>query len=81
MDGNICVAGYITGKYTKLLFNIEAVFEFVVHYLVHMICLIYFYGKVIRTSNRVMKKQDETTSANTQKVNNTTTQSRCPSHI
>ena len=68
MDGDTCVAGYIEGKYTKLLFDIEAVFEFVVHYLVHMICFFYFYGKVIRTSNKVMKKQEDTTSANTQKV-------------
>ena len=47
MDGGICVAGWaIKGKYAKLTSNMYGVFEFVVHYLVHMIALVILYGKV-----------------------------------
>ena len=69
MDGDQCVSGWvIKGKYSKLTSNMYGVFEFVVHYLVHMIALVLLYGKVIRTSNKVLKRQDDTTSTNTQKV-------------
>ena len=46
------------------------VFEFVVHYLVHLIALGILYGKVIRTSKKVLKRRDDTTSTVTQKVPN-----------
>ena len=70
MDGDICVAGWvIKGKYAKLTSNLYGVFEFVVHYLVHMIALLILYGKVIQVSRKVMKREDDTTSSNTQKVN------------
>ena len=69
MKGNTCVAGWvIKGKYSKITSQMYAVFEFMVHYLVHMIALIFLYGKVIRVSKRMLQKQEDTTSANTQKV-------------
>ena len=69
MDGGICVAGWaIKGKYAKLTSNMYGVFEFVVHYLVHMIALVILYGKVIKVSKKVIKSQKDTTSSATQKV-------------
>ena len=69
MDGDSCVAGWaIKGKYAKLTSNMYGVFEFVVHYLVHMIALVILYGKVIIMSNEVISKQRDTTSSATQKV-------------
>ena len=69
MRGDTCVAGWvIEGKYSKITSQMYAVFEFMVHYLVHMIALIFLYGKVIRVSKRMLQKQENTTSANTQKV-------------
>ena len=69
MQGNVCAAGWvIKGKYSKITSQLYAVFEFVVHYLVHMIALIYLYGKVIRVSNQMLQRQETTTSVNTQKV-------------
>ena len=69
MDDNKCIAGWvIKRKYAKLTSNMYGVFEFIVHYLVHMIALVFLYGKVIRTSNKVLKRQDDTTSTNMQKV-------------
>ena len=69
MDGGICVAGWaIKGKYAKLTSNMYGVFEFVVHYLVHMIALVILYGKVIKVSKKVIKSQEDTTSSATQKV-------------
>ena len=65
MQGNVCVAGWVA---SKLLADIYAVFEFVVHYLVHMVAFIFLYGKVIRLSSKVLKRQDDTTSEATQKV-------------
>ena len=73
MEGDICVGEWaIKGKYGKLTSNIYGVFEFVVHYLVHMVALIYFYGKVIRESKKMLQKQEHTTSANTQKLSEVT---------
>ena len=73
MEGDICVGEWaIKGKYGKLTSNIYGVFEFVVHYLVHMVALIYFYWKVIRESKKMLQKQEHTTSANTQKVSEVT---------
>ena len=69
MEGNTCVGGWvIKGKYGKLTSNMYGVFEFIVHYLIHMVALIFFYGKVIRESKKMLQKQEDTTSANTQKV-------------
>ena len=69
MKGDYCVAGWvIKGKYAKITSQMYAVFEFIVHYLVHMIALVFLYGKVIRVSKRMLRKQEDTTSANTQKV-------------
>ena len=68
MDEGICVAGWaIKGKYAKLTSNMYGVFEFVVHYLVHMIALVILYGKVIEVSKKVIKSQKDTTSSATQK--------------
>ena len=69
MDGGICEAEWaIKGKYAKLTSNMYGVFEFVVHYLVHMIALVILYGKVIKVSKKVIKSQKDTTSSATQKV-------------
>ena len=47
MEGDICVGEWvIKGKYGKLTSNIYGVFEFVVHYLVHMVALIYFQVRI-----------------------------------
>ena len=62
MEGNICVAGWVA---SKLLADIYAVVEFIVHYLV---AFLFLYGKVIRLSGKVLKRQDDTTSEATQKV-------------
>ena len=70
MEGDTCVGGWvIKGKYAQLTANIYGVFEFFVHYVVHMIALIILYGKVISISKKVLKAQDDTTSSATQKVN------------
>ena len=67
--GDTCVGGWvIKGKYAKLTSNMYGVFEFIVHYLVHMVALVFFYGNVIRESKKMLQKQEDTTSANTQKV-------------
>ena len=69
MEGDECKAGWlIRGKYAKLTSNLYGVFEFVVHYLVHMIALVILYGKVVTTSRTVMKNPTGTTSSATQKV-------------
>ena len=69
MVGGICVAGWaIKGKYSKLTSNMYGVFEFVVHYLVHLIALMILYGKVIKVSKKVINNQKDTTSSATQKV-------------
>ena len=65
MEGNVCVAGWVA---SKVLADTYAVFEFFVHYLVHLAAFIFLYGKVIRTSSKVLKKQEDTTSKATQKV-------------
>ena len=72
MEGDECKAGWlIRGKYAKLTSNLYGVFEFVVHFLVHMIALVILYGKVITASRRIMKNPNDTTSSATQKVSNT----------
>ena len=68
VDGKCEFGWAVKGKYSQLTFNIEAITEFFVHYVFHMIALVYFYGKVIRISNKTMNKKADTTSANTQKV-------------
>ena len=69
MNGNECEAGWvIRGRWAKLTSNMYGVFEFVVHYLIPMVCLIFFYGKVIRQSRAALKTREDTTSAATQKV-------------
>ena len=58
MEGNTCVGGWvIKGKYGKLTSNMYGVFAFVVHYLIHMVALIFFYGKVIRESRRCFRNK------------------------
>ena len=70
MKGPICVAGWVVkGKWSKITSNMYGIFEFFVHYLVHMVALFYLYGKVIMTSRKVIKRQDDTASTVTQKVN------------
>ena len=68
VDGKCTVGWAVKGKYSQLTFNILAGCEFFVHYVVHMTALVYFYGNVIRISNKTMNKNADTTSANTQKV-------------
>ena len=69
MEQGECAGGWvIKDEYARLTANIYGVLEFIVHYLVHMIALLYLYGKIIRTSNKVLKRRDDTTSTNTQKV-------------
>ena len=69
MENGVCVAGWVfKGRYGKLTADIYAVVEFFVHYLFHMIAFAVLYGKVIQTSNKVLKRQEDTTSTNTQKV-------------
>ena len=69
MDGDTCVAGWIVkGKWAQITANMYAGFEFIVHYIVHMVALVYFYGKVIKTSKKALSNNENTTSAATQKV-------------
>ena len=58
----------IKGKWAKLTSNMYGVFEFLVHYLVHMVTLVFLYGKVINTSKKTLNKLESSTSAATQKV-------------
>ena len=47
MEGEECQGGWlIKGKWAKLTSNMYGVFEFLVHYLVHMVTLVFLYGKV-----------------------------------
>ena len=72
MEGNECQAGWvIKGKWATLTANMYGVFEFIVHYLIHVVALIFLYGKVIKTSNKALHQLNNTTSAATQKVQNT----------
>ena len=69
MNGDECEAGWvIKGKWGEITSNMYGVFEFIVHYLIPMIALIFFYGKVIKSSKKALQQQDRTTSAATQKV-------------
>ena len=68
VDG-VCTFGWlITGRWHDFTSKMYSVFEFVVHYLVHAVALIYFYGKVILTSRKALLNQADTTSSATQKV-------------
>ena len=72
MENGVCIAGWVfKGRYGKLTADIYAVVEFFVHYLFHMVAFTIFYGRVIQTSNKVLKRQEDTTSASTQKVTDT----------
>ena len=69
MNGNECEPGWvIKGKWGEITSNMYGVFEFIVHYLIPMVALMFYYGKVIRSSKQTLQKQDRTTSAATQKV-------------
>ena len=69
MEGEECQGGWlIKGKWAKLTSNMYAVFEFLVHYLIHIVALIFLYGKVINTSKKTLNQLESTTSAATQKV-------------
>ena len=69
MEGSTCVVGWvIKGKWADLTAKLYAIFEFLVHYLVHMIALIFLYGKVIYVSKKTLSSTEATTSAATQKV-------------
>ena len=69
MEDEECQGGWlIKGKWAKLTANMYGVFEFLVHYLVHMVTLVFLYGKVIKISKRTLNKLESTTSAATQKV-------------
>ena len=72
MENGVCVAGSVfKGRYGKLTADVYAVVEFFVHYLFHMVAFAVLYGRVIQTSNKVLKRQEDTTSTNTQKVTDT----------
>ena len=69
MEGNTCIVGWvIKGKWADLTAKLYAAFEFLVHYLVHMIALIFLYGKVIYVSKKALNSTETTTSTATQKV-------------
>ena len=69
MKDNQCQGGWIfKGKWGDFTVKLYAAIEFVVYYIIPMIALIYFYGKVIKCSRDSLKRQDKTTSAATQKV-------------
>ena len=69
MEGKECQGGWlIKGKWAKLTSNMYGVFEFLMHYLVHMVILVFLYGKVIKISKKTLNKLKSTTSAATQKV-------------
>ena len=69
MEGAECQAGWlIKGKWAKLTSNMYGLFEFLVHYLVHMVTLVFLYGKVIKISKKTLNKLESTTSVATQKV-------------
>ena len=69
MNGHLCEAGWvIKGRIGEITSNMYGVFEFIVHYLIPMAALIYYYGQVIRKSKEAIKQQERTTSAATQKV-------------
>ena len=69
MEGEECQGGWlIKGKWAKLTSNMYAVFEFLVHYIIHITALVFLYGKVINTSKKTLNKLESTTSAATQKV-------------
>ena len=69
MVGNECVGGWvIKGKYAKMTADLYRMFEFIMHYLIHTVALVILYGKVIRASRKMLKRQDDTTSTATQKV-------------
>ena len=71
MKGDKWQGGWIfKGKWGDFTVKLYAVIEWVVYYLIPMIALIYFYGKVIKSSRQTIQHQDRTTSAATQKVNN-----------
>ena len=49
MNGNECEPGWvIKGKLGEITSNMYGVFEFIVHYLIPMVALVFYYGKVIR---------------------------------
>ena len=69
MNGNECEAGWvIKGRWGDITSNMYGVFEFIVHYLIPMGALIFYYGHVIKSSKKALQCQDRTTSAATQKV-------------
>ncbi len=69
MDGDKCVAGWIIeGKWGEVTSKMYAIFEFIVHYVIPLISLVYLYGKVIWTSNQALTGNEDTTSRATQKV-------------
>ena len=69
MEGNVCVVGWvIKGKWADLTAKLYSLFEFLVHYIIHMIALMFLYGNVISVSRKALSSNESTTSAATQKV-------------
>ena len=69
MNSGKCEPGWvIQGKWGEITSKGYAVLEFFVYYLFPISALIYYYGKVIKSSRKAIQQQERTTSAATQKV-------------